>query len=197
VKKISAHTKRKWWYKTIRSVNWFSFRYWWFIWLVFLAVILLFMLKCCNDKMTIPCRNTNELTVRFNSIDSLLYNCCECSAAINEEIEIEIEKDSLEVDPPGTIPCNERTESGNEGVTSNTHDLGENSGVATISYEMYSVPDKLEVFYEGNVVASTRNFVSNSGTLTFNYTPNHDTYCTVVVTGLLGTDWVYSMGCPR
>jgi hypothetical protein len=189
VKKIPSHTKRKWWYKTIRSVNWFSFRYWWFIWLFFLLGILLFLLKCCNDTTNRICKNRNELNIRLNSIDSLLYNCCEC---IDNEM-----NSSLLDDPPGTYPCDEKTKSGNEGITQNTHDLGENAGVVTITYEMYSVPDKLEVFYEGKMVASTGKFISNSGLLTFNYTPNNDTFCSVVVTGPAGTDWIYSMGCPR
>ncbi len=195
VKKTSAHTKRKWWFRTIRSMNWFSFHYWWFIWLLFTVTILLFVFKCCNETKPKQCENNNDLTSQLRIIDSLLYNCCDCNFERIEEIDAE--KDSINEDPSAAIPCNSRTESGKEGITRKTHDLGENAGTATISYEMYSVPDKLEVYYEGNVVASTRDFVSSSGSLTFNYTPNHDTYCTVVVTGLSGTDWAYTVGCPR
>ena len=45
-------------------------------------------------------------------------------------------------------PCNTSTKSGNDGVTEEKHALGKNSGWVTITYNMQSVPDKLEVFYE-------------------------------------------------
>ena len=38
--------ENKWWYRCIRSMNWFSFRYWWFNWLVFLGCIFLFWCFC-------------------------------------------------------------------------------------------------------------------------------------------------------
>jgi hypothetical protein len=176
-------------------MNWIAFRYWWFVWLLFIIAVLLFIFKGCKEKEVSSCRDNYNFINQFNKIDSLLYNCCDCGSGIIEEKEIE--EDSVYTDPPGTIPCNSRTESGGEGVTRNNHDLGENPGLTTISYIMYSVPDKLEVIYEGNIVASTNLFVSGTGSLTFNYQPNHDTFCTVIVTGKSGTDWKYTMECPR
>lgn len=190
MKKISAHTKRKWWYRIIRSINWFSFRYWWLVWFLFLLVILMFFLKCCKHQENNSCSEKHHFNVRLKTIDSLLYNCCDCTDET-------IEENTSHIDPPGTIPCNESTNSGADGITRNTHDLGDNIGIATITYEMYNVPDKIEVFYEGEIVASSSTFVANSGSLSFTYRPNHDSFCTVVVTGPIGTNWEYTMGCPR
>ena len=209
MRKISAHTKRKWWYRSIRSMNWFSFRYWWFVWLLFLLAILLFALKCCTHQETKSCGDAYNFNERFRTIDSLLYNCCEC-ATEPEEPEPPTPPEPPVEDPVGTKPCDTEPKSGGAGVTRNTHHLGDEPGVVTITYDMNSQPDKLEVFYEGSLVASTRRIRGNQdgfvggdntatccGSLSFNYVPNRERYCTVVVSGPYGTSWKYNLSCPR
>lgn len=107
-------------------------------------------------------------------------------------------------------PCNSQNESGGEGVTKFTHHLGNQNGVVKIRYDMKQVPDKLEVYYEGILVASTFDISGNvdgyvgtglgiscCGELQFNYKKNKEDYCTVVVTGLGGTVWEYFIYCPN
>jgi hypothetical protein len=75
---------------------------------------------------------------------------------------------------------------------------------------MYSEPDKMEVYYENNLVASTftikgnnRGFVGSgngsvsTGTLHFLYRYHIDQFIKVVLTGGTGTSWEYTIGCPN
>lgn len=107
-------------------------------------------------------------------------------------------------------PCYSQNESGGEGITKFTHYLGEQNGVVKIKFDMKNVPDKLEVYYEGILVASTFDIIGNvdgyvgtglgiscCGELQFNYKKNKEDYCTVVVTGLDGTVWEYFIYCPN
>jgi hypothetical protein len=68
-----------WWMRRIRGMSYFSFRYWWFVWLLFLLAVLLFVLKCCSTPEEKGCGDNYDFTKRFIAIDSLLYNCCDCN----------------------------------------------------------------------------------------------------------------------
>lgn len=94
------------------------------------------------------------------------------------------------------IPCNTESRSGGAGVTRNHHSLGSTDGHVVISYEMYSIPDAMDVYYEGTLVATTGGPVSHTGTLEFDYVRNIATWCTTVVTGPNGTEWRYTLACP-
>src|SRR5690606_4248381 len=51
--------------------------------------------------------------------------------------------------PPVAQPCNQLTESGGQGTTSTVHQLGVSGPTSfQLQYEMYSIPDQLQVFYE-------------------------------------------------
>jgi hypothetical protein len=58
--------------------------------------------------------------------------------------------------------CDVEKVSGGEGITSTLHDMGSNPGVVKIEYETYTVPDRIDVFYNGVWVAGTG---SNPGSL--------------------------------
>lgn len=95
-------------------------------------------------------------------------------------------------------PCGVATPSGGNGVTETAHALGSNSGVVTVSYNMFSQPDQMDIFYEGNLVATTGGFVSGSGTLSFYYAgPPRAGTCMIRMTGSgEGTAWNYTLNCP-
>ncbi len=69
---------------------------------------------------------------------------------------------------------------------------------------MLTIPDHLEVFQGGQILAETNGFVRGSGTLTFQWTPDmgaeeNSSIVRVVMTGLpgaTGTVWSYSLSCP-
>ena len=92
--------------------------------------------------------------------------------------------------------CGTSTTAGGEGVTTNYYSMGTSAGTVTITYEMYSIPDKMDVYIGATLVATTGGPVSGAGTLNFSYTPASPYLCRVVVTGPSGTAWDYTIGCP-
>ena len=197
MKKISAHTKRKWWYRTIRSMNWVSFRYWWFIWLLFLLAILIFSLRCCKTEE----KDCNyDFTNSFRSIDSLLYNCCECDL---------MEEDSIisPPDPVGTLPCDDsqpRTYSGSNVVHRQSYDIGSASGFIPICFNTGNrYPDNVKVIYNGQTIFESGSILTNEEMvckqIQFNYESGNPTYVEVVVepSNDAQTQWTYTLGCPK
>ena len=114
--------------------------------------------------------------------------------------------------PIATNPCDVQQKSGGTGITETIHELGPDPGIVQIEYDMASVPDKLEVYYQGNLVVSTSQIPGNSngyvggsipaagccGILEFSYQPvSKDYQCTVMVTGPDKTNWSYLLKCPE
>ena len=99
------------------------------------------------------------------------------------------------------VPCNAKTISGGFGVTPTLHSVGSMSGTIQLNYEMYSIPDKLEVFYEGKLLFSTNGFVSGNKSESIVYEYNDSTKTEeieVIVTGdNAGTAWEYTVNCPQ
>jgi hypothetical protein len=97
-------------------------------------------------------------------------------------------------------PCGQATPSGGAGVTETVHNLGSTPGQVNVNYQMFGVPDMMEIFYDGVLVATTGGFVSNTGTLTFNYPGpggGKPARCMIRMTGSSsGTAWNYTMNCP-
>ena len=96
------------------------------------------------------------------------------------------------------VPCNNTTNSGGAGVTETYHDLGSTPGTAVVSYNMYSVPDKMEIFYGNTLIATTGGFVSNSNSFNIAWNPGAgSTLIRIVVTGSsASTGWDYTVSCP-
>jgi hypothetical protein len=68
-----------------------------------------------------------------------------------------------------------------------------------ITYNMYGIPDRLDCFYKGVLVASTGGLVSGTGTLQWTYAPapSDAAWCFVVMSAPnSGTAWVYTINCP-
>ncbi|TWS96814.1 hypothetical protein [Reyranella sp. CPCC 100927] len=101
--------------------------------------------------------------------------------------------------PPGMLPCNADTASGGAGVTRNRHYVGDKPGTVVIRYNMKMIPDQMNVYYRGRLVATTNRPTSFRGTLTFPFTPEAgDHSVTVEVVGpSLGTEWIYRLDCPQ
>ena len=98
-------------------------------------------------------------------------------------------------------PCDTKVaESGGEGYFEKNHDLGAAPGTVLIQYEMKNIPDKMDVYYDNKLVASTNNLVSKGGQLSFFYPAKqgHPRYCKVVLTApQAGTEWMYHLACPK
>ncbi len=97
-------------------------------------------------------------------------------------------------------PCGQSTASGGQGTTKTRHALGRYAGTVSITYDMFSVPDRLDCFYRGVLVATTGGLVSGPGTLTWDYAPGSTDppWCLVVMSAPnAGTAWTYTLACPR
>ena len=98
-------------------------------------------------------------------------------------------------------PCGVSTNSGGSGVTNTVHNLGETYGVVSIDYNMLTIPDQLEVWFDAvpdvdPPTVTTGALVSGTGTLTFNKFTSSST-CYVRVTGNdNNTQWRYTVNCP-
>jgi hypothetical protein len=103
--------------------------------------------------------------------------------------------------------------SGSLGITAMVANLGNKAGKVRIQYEMYTIPDRMDIRYRGNWVASTgtplgiggypsctvspNGFVSGSNVLEFNYDPSLSKIVEVYVSGCnSGTAWNINIECP-
>ena len=111
--------------------------------------------------------------------------------------------------------CENTHKKGESGLTFSNITMGNKSGRVTISYDTYSVPDRIDI-YQGerwvtgtganpnspipplcdcNKVKPGDGFVGKSGTLRFDYEPKNGKIITVVVSGCLngGTSWEWTL----
>src|SRR5690606_760291 len=132
-------------------------------WLLFYILLFLFIGWFVYSLLWFPGCDRYQ-----NSINRLEQQLEECR---NEEIHAPI------------VQCNQEVQSGGFGYTETRHELGSSGGLVIIQYDMNNIPDKLEVIYNGQIVATTGGLVSGGGRLSFNYDPSRGgpTFCTVVV----------------
>ena len=91
----------------------------------------------------------------------------------------------------------EQASGGQEGDT-RTVQMGTNQGEIKIEYEMFSVPDRLQIIYEGQELLDTGT-ISGSQTLSVPFSGKSGRV-KVIVTGnqeQSGTRWNYTLRCPR
>lgn len=180
-KNTYIYRNEKWWFYAIRSINYFAFRYWWILLLIFITGILLLYFFCLNKSS--DCEKYNYAINRSSEAISALESCCNCKT------------------PENAIPCNTATsEAGGEGYYENTHLLGGSPGTVYIKYDMYSQKDRMDIYYDDKIVASTGGLVSDVGTLKFFYEAkrNKPNFCRIVLTAPeSGTSWEYLVSCPQ
>jgi hypothetical protein len=97
------------------------------------------------------------------------------------------------------INCNVLYGSGGQGTTFITQNLGTTPGRVEVDYEMFTIPDQMDIFYNGVQVASTGDLVSGPGALFFNYNPTAvgPFYCIIrMYAPNQGTAWQFTALCP-
>lgn len=100
-----------------------------------------------------------------------------------------------------TQGCNATTMGGGAGVTSTRHEIGRPGPTAfVLRHETYSIPDRIEVFYEGNRIHDTGYIGddTNEGTgqVVVGVPPGLSTSVLVRITGPNNTEWDYTVNCP-
>jgi hypothetical protein len=70
---VKTNRKESFWFHTIRSINYFSFRYWWLLILLFLTFLITFFFLCKhNDEKS---SNRNPIAL-IDSLNNAINNCC-------------------------------------------------------------------------------------------------------------------------
>lgn len=95
-------------------------------------------------------------------------------------------------------PCSDQgaVKSGGAGVTDTFVDFGDVGGKVGVRYQMYEIPDKLDVFQAGTLVATTGGPVTGDHWLYFNYDPAKGKTVQIRVTGSGKTSWSFLHTCP-
>ena len=188
ISNIRKEVYRPWWYRFLRAVSGFVYRFWWLVWLIFIAYIICWILFCFNKNCD-NCYNQKQLENRIIEVQKQLDNCCDCKT------------NKSNILPPNIKPCDyDESISGGKGYKESIHQLGPDPGLVVINYQMKAIPDKMEVYYDNVLVASTKDFVSGAGSISFYYPADlqKETYCKVVMSAPQdGTEWSYHIGCPR
>lgn len=213
--KVARHTARKWWYRWIRSINWFSFRYYWFVWLLFLGGLGL-LLYCLLKPIEPKNCNTGIIDQSIINIHRDLDSCCACQEDTvsipphTPPIEDTTKKEETHKPPRNAKKCNSMVNSGDQGVDTKLIELGEESGMVTLEFYPQDRPDKIEVFYEGRKIATSfdcnnnqngfigGDFGSSTCFLRFHFRFHRDSFVKVIVTAPdSGTFWQFKISCPR
>ncbi|OBR67749.1 hypothetical protein A7K91_08420 [Paenibacillus oryzae] len=101
--------------------------------------------------------------------------------------------------PPNTLQCGLANNSGGGARTEKDHEMGNKAGNVVITYDMYGVADQMDVYYQGQLLASTNGEVQNKGSLRFHYSPvGGVTQIKVIMSSSAGagTSWQYLVNCP-
>lgn len=98
-----------------------------------------------------------------------------------------------------SLQCDIQQGSGGQGTTFITQILGKTAGSVSVNYQMYTIPDQMDVYYNNALVATTGGLVSGTGTLNFNYLPlkGGPYHCIIrIYAPNNGTAWDFIAGCP-
>ena len=79
-----VNRKESFWFHSIRSINYFCYKYWWLVLLLFSTIILLWLLFCLKpfQNQNTTCNGIEVFNGRLNSINNSFNNCCNCNARI-------------------------------------------------------------------------------------------------------------------
>lgn len=141
---------------------------------------------------------TPDLSRYTKTINDLNNQLEVCNKQLRDSVGTEIDTTTIRID--NTINCDATVQSGGQGETTTQHELGKRSGVVTIEYDMKSVPDEINVYYDNVIVASSSGLVSGSNLIQFKYIAKarKPTFCIVRISAPnSGTSWDYTLNCPQ
>lgn len=108
-----------------------------------------------------------------------------------------VDMEVLEADRLGMEFCNQEQASGGQEGDARTIQLTKNQGEIQVDYEMFQVPDRFQVFYEGRELLDT-GFISGNGRLSVPFQGTSGRI-EVILTGNekdATTKWKYTISCP-
>lgn len=168
----------------------FFYRNWWLFYLLFflllgLLLYALFWKPICND-------NSAEINKLKSQNAQLSKDLNDCRNQKQPPV------DSTAVSQ--VVNCDAQVNSGGEGNTETKHTLGSQSGKVIVDYDAKSIPDKIDVIYDGKVVATTGDLASGIGQLEWDYVAasGKPDFCIVIVSApQTNTAWAYRVNCPQ
>ena len=93
--------------------------------------------------------------------------------------------------------CPSTQRSGGQGTTTLRIDMLRKSGTFPVSYQMYSIPDALDITYEGASIFSTGGLVSGSRSTTASFDGDSTIVTVTIDAPRDGTAWDVFIGCPE
>lgn len=107
--------------------------------------------------------------------------------------------DPATVDVEIAVQCDASfSQNGGPGVFSFNINFGSDTGMCGIAYDAFTIPDKFEIEWDGQIVATTTNEVAGQGTLLFDKTSANPRIATIhVIAQTEGTAWNISGVCPN
>ena len=73
-----TEVNRSWWYRLLRSISMFCFRFWWAIWLFFILYLVLWLIFCCCSKPNASDLD-NKIGDQIAEINRNIDSCCACT----------------------------------------------------------------------------------------------------------------------
>lgn len=170
----------------------FFYKYWVLYYILFFLLLglLIYALLWTPDLS----RYTNTI----NDLNNQLEDCNSNQPIPIDSVAAVIDTTATKVD--NTINCDATVKSGGTGETISQHELGKSSGTVVIEYDMKSLPDEINIYYNNVLVASSRGLVSDTNSLQFKYTAiaGKPTYCIVKISAPYeNTEWNYLLNCPQ
>ena len=156
-------------------------------------------LNCFEANSTSPC----FLRFPANVLGPGTYSFTAYLADINDVNNTLISSNNLNFYITQAQQCNEVTESGSDSPESYFVEMGRSSGVFTITYETYSVKDRILIFYEDpDTPIFDSGCVGTNGeeTRSVSYSGNSTKIHVVVqpdCAGETGTSWYFKISCPN
>lgn len=195
---VSKHTARKWWYRWIRTLSWFSFRYYWFVWLLFILSTLLLLWLIQRSNKIQRC-DTRVIEKSIEQINKNLDYCCDC---INQDVT----NDSISPPSPAdVINCDDPTgieaKGNNIAPAPQSFEVGNASGTIKLHYDNGGTfPDNIKVLHNGNVIYETGQVTGEDYVnVPYVYHAGDPTFVQVIVepSSSQETVWWYRLGCPE
>jgi hypothetical protein len=192
---VSNYVSRKWWYRYIRTLNWFSFRYYWFNWFLFILAVIVLVWLIRKPVVQKGC-STEVIENAIKVINERLSHCCSC---IDQQ-----DPPNTPPLPPNTIQCdgNGFEDEGNNLTPEPMYfEVGTTSGTIQLCYNNGNrFPDNIIIKHNGHIIKETGEVIgSKCIDVPYVYHPGDPTYVEVTVKPSTNpeTFWKYTLGCPR
>ena len=159
---VYVNRNESFWFHCIRSINYFCYKYWWFVLLLFSAIVLCWFLFCLRpfQNQNTSCNEVEVFNERLNSINNSINNCCNCNPRIVNAPSTP--KENCRVHFSGGVMGGEQNE---EGITQiyNEDRLSEYVGGGDYTDNAVAFPKAVENTFDGIAIDNGTRLIIYSG----------------------------------